>query len=338
MLAKSIKKSVFIIVVSGVYIACGAPTTQTPDAQFSSTVSTSETCKFLGDAYESKVLLPAGGHKGECADTTSARSVIMLPEPSDSNVLRVANVGHNGSFWIAEFPKNGVEDVIFQMERFPAAVPAAHTQIRLKFKKDSPVRLTNQFDSSRQIYLREFALSTEAIGQKGWKYDIFKGMKDEYLTAYRITSLADKYKWMVVTLKHSVVQWPLNLDEAEKQLVLPAYVKRATEKGMTSTYHTLWRNCTNELFKVFDSTLRYGGLRALPVVFTKINEMYPVIVHGALNSRGLIRYRDLPPVYPPDRPLDKTTQIPTREEIRLPNFEDEKDLALDELNARPQRQ
>ncbi|MEN9810805.1 MAG: hypothetical protein RLZZ488_2372 [Pseudomonadota bacterium] len=331
MIAQSIKKTVFLAIVSGFYVACGTPKTQSAESQLSSTVSTSETCKFLGDAYESKVLLPGGSHKGECADTTSARSVMLLPESSDSNVLRVANVGHNGSFWVAEFPKNGVEEVIFQMERFPAIVPAAHTQIRLKFKKDSPVRLTNQLDSRKQIHLLEFALSTEAIGQKGWNYDIFKGMKDEYLTAYRITSLADKYKWMVVTQKHSVVQWPLNLDEKEKQLVLPAYVKRATEKGMTSTYHTLWRNCTNELFKVFDSTLRYGGLRALPVVFTKINETYPVIVHGALNSRGLIRYRDLPPVYPPDRPLDKTTQVPTREEIRLPNFEYEKDLSLDEL-------
>lgn len=331
MVMKLAGKLTFFTVVSGVYVACGSPVSQTGESQVSSTVSTSETCRFLGDEYESKVLLPGGSHKGGCADTTSARSVMLLPEPSDPNVIRVANVGHNGSFWIAEFPKKGVEDVIFQMERFPAAVPAAHTQIRLKFKKDSPVRMTNQLDSSKQILLREFALSTEAIGQKGWKYDIFKGMKDEYLTAYRITSLADKYKWMVVTQKHSVVQWPLNLDEAEKQLVLPAYVKRANEKGMSSTYHTLWRNCTNELFKVFDSTLRYGGLRALPVVFTKINEMYPVIVHGALNSRGLIRYRDLPPVYPADRPLDKTTQIPTREEIRLPNFEHEKDLSLDEL-------
>lgn len=192
-------------------VSCGIPAYRADESEISSTVSTSETCTFLGDKYESRVVLPAGSHKGECADTTSARSVIQVMEPSspDTDIIQVANVGHNGSFWLADFPKNGVEDVIFQMERFPAAVPAAHTQIRLKFKKDSPVRLTNQLDPNRQIFLREFALSTEAIGQKGWKYDLIKGMKDEYLTAYRITSMADKYKWMVLTLKHSVEQWPL---------------------------------------------------------------------------------------------------------------------------------
>ena len=327
-----LNKISYLAALSLTQVSCGGELQRAGESQTASTVSTSETCTFLGDKYESKALLPAGSHKGECADTTQARSVIQVTEASalDKDIIRVANVGHNGSFWLAEFPKNGVEDVIFQMERFPAAVPAAHTQIRLKFKKESPVRLTDQLDPTKQIFLREFALSTEAIGQKGWKYDLIKGMKDEYLTAYRITSMADKYKWMVLTLKHSVEQWPLDLTEDEKQSILPAYVKRATEKGMLSTYHTLWRNCTNELFKVFDSTLRYGGLRAIPVIFTKINETYPVIVHGALNSRGLIRYRDLPPVYPADRPLDKTTQMPSREEIKLPNLEHEKNLVLDE--------
>jgi hypothetical protein len=283
----------------------------------------SESCRFLGDKYEPKAVLQGGRHKGECADTTSARTVVWNLDnfPLDTETLIVANVSHGGRFWIAEFPRYGVEDVIFQMEKFPAIVPAAHTQIRIRFKDDAPVKMTDQLDPARQIYLNDFVLSVEALGQKGWKFDLLLGMKDEYLTTYRITSLSDKYNWMVVKQKHEVIQWPLNISELDKAKIIPAFLSIANKEGMTKNYHTLFRNCTNELFRAMDSTFNYGWLNVLPIKISKIDETYPVLVKGALDARKLIKYVDNPQSYPANRPRDKTVKVPDRFEVRLPNLE-----------------
>ncbi|MEY4064155.1 MAG: hypothetical protein RIR26_363 [Pseudomonadota bacterium] len=294
-------------------------------AKDSTPLSTSEKCTFLGDEYESKVLLPKGQHKGECVDTTSARSVILKESPNqkDSEFFTVANVGHEKTFWIAEIPKNGVEEVVFQMEKFPAPIPAAHTQLRLRFKEGSPVKLTHQIESGRTAQVRDIVLSVEAIGQKGWTYDLMRGMKDEYLTAYRIVSLRDKYNWMVVTQKHDVVQWPLKLSDQQKQAILPAFLAKATREGMNAIYNTITRSCTNELFRVMDSTLDYGALRMLPILLNPLDETYPVLVKSALTSRGLLSYVDNPAAYPPNRPLDKTTHVPSQFDVRWPMLADD---------------
>lgn len=305
--------------------ACQATVGDSQVTKDSTPLQTSEKCKFLGDDYEAKVLLPSGQHRGECADTTSARSVVWKNEADrlGSDTFSVANVGHEQSFWIAEIPRNGVEDVIFHMEKFPAAVPAAHTQIRLRYKEGSPVRLRHQFDSSRTAQVRDIVLSVEAIGQKGWTYDLIRGMKNEYLTAYRIVSLTDKFNWMVVTQKHDVIQWPLNLTEEQKQSILPAYLARAHREKMNASYHTINRNCTNELFRVMDSTLRYGGLSALPILLNPLDETYPVLVKSALTARGLMKFVENPAAFPANRPLDKTTHVPSHFEVRWPPLADD---------------
>lgn len=304
-------------------VGCGISRNDSPLSTDSTVASTSEACRFLGDAYESKVVLPKGSHKGECADTTTARSVIRILDdfPKNSDRLLVANVSHAGSFWIADFPRDGVEEVLFQMERFPAIVPAAHTQIRLRFKENSQVILKNQLNPEKQVTLRDFVLSAEALGQKGWSFDLMKGMKGEYLINYRITSLSDKFDWMIVKQKHQVIQWPLKLSAEDKQKILPAYLALANKEGMNKLYHTLSKNCTNELFRVMDSTLRYGALSVLPINLNPFDEMYPVLVKSALDARGLIQYVDNPAAYPPNRPLDKTTHVPDRFDVRWPNLE-----------------
>lgn len=311
--------------------ACGRLTQESALSNVSTKSATSEECRFLGDPYEPLVVLPKGQFKGRCADSTSSRSVIRKLDqfPTDADQLTVANVSHAGHFWIAKFPRYGVEDVIFQLEKFPAVVPAAHTQIRIRFREDSPVILTHQLDAKQKIQLRDFVISVEAIGHKGWSYDIFRGMKDEYLTAYRLTSLSDKYKHSVIKMKHEVIQWPLNLSEEEKQRVLPAYLELANANGMNSIYHTIYRNCTNELFKAMDSTLKYGGLSIIPIKMNVLDETYPVLVKSALDARGLIKYVDNPASYPANRPLDKTIHVPDRFDVRLPNLNEDPSVVID---------
>lgn len=308
----------FLMMFGVVVVACGSSDQSTEVSTNLTTMQTSDKCRFLGDIYEQKVLLPSGTHKGECADTTSARSVIwdLTGFPQNADRLIVANISHDNTFWIAEFPRDGIEDVIFQMERFQAAVPAAHTQVRLRFKENSRVKLTNQFDASKTVYLRDFVLSVEALGQKGWTYDILRGMKNDYLAVYRITSLDVKYDWMVTQQKHEVIQWPLKISQTDKQKILPAYLNLANREQMATNYHTLLKNCTNQLFRILDSALDYGLLRIIPITFKRIDETYPVLVRGALDARGLIMYREEAAVK-----LEKVDPRVIRTEIRLPNLD-----------------
>ena len=178
-----------------------------------------ETCSYdPSDPYEPRARFTKGPFTGECLDTEKRRPVQILSVRGEQFVtLELANVFHDGGYWIANIPAHSVNEVYFQLEYFPAVVPAGHTQIRIEFIE--PVELTGQseWNRGRKQSIYNLVLSAEAVPRIGDKYDLVKGMKDHFGLALRVTSLGARYDSMILEQNHHVEQWRLQLTEREKE-------------------------------------------------------------------------------------------------------------------------
>ncbi len=267
-------------------------------------------CIYSGDKFEPRARLASGAHKGECVDTRTKRSVIKLPGNSTS--IKIANLTHNDEFWNAEIPINGVKDVIFQIEVFPAFKQqpanwelAGHSQIRLQFSPENPIHLTHQLNPQRTETLTDIVISAEAVGEIGYAYDIFNGMKmkmnrtggpfslefennGDFNIVYRVVSLHDRYDWMVNKQHHKVTQFPLKLTDEDKQKILPAFIDISMKNKLDIAYHTITLNCANQMFLTLDNALTYLNFNKPKQGRYNLRESYPIGSYKALAPRGLL--------------------------------------------------
>ena len=249
-----------------------------------------EMCAYdASDVYEPRARFTKGPWVGECLDTKIRRPVRVLRTPEgDDSILELANVFHNHGYWIAQIPTDAVANVYFQLEYFPAVVPAGHTQIRIEFNE--PVRLRGHSAWNRGVdtLVYNLVMSAEAVPRVGESYDLFKGMQNHFGLALRVTSLSARYDSMVVEKGHHVEQWILQLTEEEKAELLTFYAYESDALGMEETYHTLFRNCTTELIRNLDGVVRYTIGENIKKFLTKGTEFYPNIIRAALIARGLL--------------------------------------------------
>ncbi|MEC9072764.1 MAG: DUF4105 domain-containing protein [Myxococcota bacterium] len=262
------------------------------------------------DPYEPGARFSKGPWIGECLDTEKRRPVHVLSAPSEKSAnLELANVFHDGGFWYADIPTDAVYEVYFQLEYFPAVVPAGHTQIRIEFLE--PVTLTghSSWNLGRVTSTYNLVISAEAVPRVGDSYDLIKGMQDHFGLVYRVTTLAARYESMIIEQDHHVEQWRLQMTEEEKAELLVFYAYESEALGLEETYHTLFRNCTNELVRNIDGVVQYTAGEHIKKFLTKGTEFYPNIIRAALIARGLL-------------PLDQSTDwYPLEEDPTFPEGE-----------------
>ena len=254
-----------------------------------------EGCVFdAGDRFEPRTTFVDGPWVGACHDTRKRRPVDLLSEDDawalqdPSGYLAIYNVYHRGAFWVAFVPKSAVYEVYFQLEYFPAVVPAGHTQLRLEYAE--PVRLYGQSTSVKGLYDEVFdlTLSIEAVTRPGDSYDLFKGTQEHFAIAYRVTTMEARFEDMVVRQGHHVEQWRLTLEEDEAEALLGRYVSMSAEHQLDYSYHTLFKNCTTDIIKALDAVVSYTWREQVQRFLVKVTEVYPNIVRAALISRGLL--------------------------------------------------
>ncbi len=288
--------------IPALMLLCAACSQQDPDQGRIATSATENydrvNCVFDGnDHFEPSSKLEKGPNAGQCLDTRVGRPVRHLSEGeaskfggSAAGVLSVANVSHMGEYYVAHIPVKKIKAGIFQLEYFPAVVPAGHTQLRLQFDENSPVTLVSQSTSSmtKVVKVHDLVLSVEAIGQPGYKYDLFKGMEDHFVAVHRITTLQDKYQHMIVKQKHRVEQWRLNLSSEELTQILEKYVQKSQGAGTSKMYHTLFFNCTTEVIAAIDAGAQYNLLEKFGKFTAKTTDFYPNVIRISLQKRGLL--------------------------------------------------
>jgi len=256
-----------------------------------------DTCSFdAEDPFEPRTRFAYGPWEGECHDTRKRRPVIALTaaETADLDVpdrwIALANVYHRDAFWTAVIPIETIVDIYFQLEYFPAIVPAGHTQLRVDFKL--PVRLYGQSTEVRGEYdeTQQLVLSAEAVTRKGDAYDLLRGTRNHFAVALRVTTLEARFQSMVMEKDHYVEQWQLLLTGMEKEKIFRWYIADSEAFGMDEPYHTIFRNCTTELIRILDEVVEYTKGEQVRRFFLRVTEFYPNVVRAALIARGLLPF------------------------------------------------
>ena len=260
-----------------------------------------EKCTFdTRDPFEPRTTFARGPWQGECHDTQARRPVDFVDYgyarqyQDPTGYLVINNVYHQGAFWIAFVPVHEVSQVYFQLEYFPAVIPAGHTQLRVEYRE--PVVLYGQSTpvAGQRDEVFDLTLSVEAVTRLGDQYDLFKGTQEHFAVAYRVTTMEARYEDMVLRQGHHVEQWVLLLEEGEKEALLSNYVTESAGHQLDHAYHTLFKNCTTEIIKVLDDVVAYSWQEQVQRFLVKVTEIYPNIVRAALIARGIL-------------PLDKST-------------------------------
>jgi hypothetical protein len=262
------------------------------------TVHAEASCRIApNDPFEPSGEMPSGKFKGKCLDTGNQRSYRILtleeaakvvPAPALTNQLVwIANVNHQGKFWVGGFPKeDGIGDIVFQVEHFPPELVAAHTELRFNFKPQNKITLYPQMIGSTEpsTEISTVILSNEAIPMRtGPTYDLVKGTEGYYGLAIRMVSLEDKVQHIVFDMRDTTDQYRLKIEDSEINRFWDLAQAKDYDPKMQQMYDTLQHNCTNILFELIDSF--QGHSRD---TMDRATTALPIIAKEALNKRDFI--------------------------------------------------
>ena len=133
-------------------------------------------------------------------NTTIRRPAVILSE--DDSKITIANFYHYNAYWIAEMPKSGIDQVIFQIAAFPDSVPLisfAHTTASFfgDEARDGDRKLMPQ-DTANKLApttIDQFSLVDQVTGPKGEdEFEADKGIGPTYGNVLRVMGSLDRAK------------------------------------------------------------------------------------------------------------------------------------------------
>ena len=262
------------------------------------------------DPYEPHPVMPKGKFKGKPIRTDARRALTILEgadaarfAPADGEVV-AANFSHAGKFWIAKFPKDAVEKLIFQKWDFGEKrirlrlfgwtlmdfklFHLAHTELRFKLKPGSAVALYPQTAKGAPEPVHrvdDVVSSVEGVGPKEAVFSVAAGLFDHLVAVRRFKSLQQSYDERVTGEGLVIEQWDLELPGDKKQAIFSAAVVDSHEDGMQTPYHIFLHSCTTEAFRIIDQVMDYGRRTWRSVIFRHI----PLFPEAYLWARGLLK-------------------------------------------------
>ncbi len=220
------------------------------------------------DNYEN-AYMPRGRYQGQLLDTRDRRSIRIFtdleasPYRQNADDIIIANFYHEGKFWIARFPADGVDEIFFHKVVMKTKVPAAHAQLRFKMKKGHEIELYAPAGAAvpTSNKISDVVYSVEAMPVYGDKYDLFNGVRNHFGLGLRFMSIEEAYFKSIYLNDQHVEQIPLSvLPNAEQTLLREALVRSDT-LGMAQMYNTLTRSCCTESFGLLDRSSARTWLR-----------------------------------------------------------------------------
>jgi hypothetical protein len=209
----------------------------------------------------------------------------------------VANVRHDGRWWVARIPPDAVANVMAQEVKFAAPVPAAHSQLQFEFKPGKEAALVPQVegDPTPPIKLKNLVYSVEACGTEDFKYDLVGGVENKFVNCHRLVSLSDRYKSEVVEHNRPILPYRLHTTDAAKQAILLAALKRGNQAKLKEMYNTLTNSCITNVMHAVDTGAHYDPWHELGAHLT--TDKLPTVIPYYLKMRGLWDSRSqMPPV------------------------------------------
>ncbi|MBI3298428.1 MAG: hypothetical protein HYZ75_09715 [Elusimicrobia bacterium] len=262
------------------------------------------------DLYDPKPLMPSGPLEGQPILTDARRSLTILDAaaaaryaPREGEVV-AANFSHDRKFWVAKFPKDAIDRVIFQKWDFGEKritwklfgrtlldfelFHLAHTEIRFTLKPGTAIELYSQEAGAGAEPVHRIAdliSSVEAVGPKQAVFGLKGGSTGEFVAVRRFKSLAQDVAERIVDDGRVIHQWELALPEDRKQALFAAAILDSHEDAMQTPYNIFLHSCTTEAFRLLDSMMDYGKWAWAFWIFKHV----PLFPEAYLWARGLLK-------------------------------------------------
>ncbi|MEK6555849.1 MAG: hypothetical protein AABZ31_11440, partial [Bdellovibrionota bacterium] len=130
-----------------------------------------------------------GNFKGQAIDQSVKRPVRFIPELETEGAYFVSHFYNQGQFWVAEIPKSGVKNVIFQLALFkgPLIFKLAHSQFR--FLMNQPVKLYREKDGVlKTTQTGDLIFTVQAALPAGKEYSAVEAFRGTYKMTSRLTN------------------------------------------------------------------------------------------------------------------------------------------------------
>jgi hypothetical protein len=214
------------------------------------------------DPYDLGEVMHAGDYKNQCMNTSIRRPAVIISE--DDQKITIGNFYHAGTYWIAEMPKTGIDQVIFQIASFPDSVPLikfAHTQLRFVMKAGNAIKLTPQDTASKltPTEIDQFNLVDQVSGPKGLdEFEASKGLGPNYGNILRVMGSLDRAKEELGGADDTTRQYLLKMTDEEKTAAMINGVHLSASLGYDDIYKLFSENCTTTAFDILDRSIDYG--------------------------------------------------------------------------------
>ncbi|HVK60423.1 MAG TPA: hypothetical protein VM432_02685 [Bdellovibrionales bacterium] len=230
-------------------------------------------------------------HYGEELDLSQRRPVVNLSgtlfyaKYGDGRSTLIANLFHDGKFWIARVPNEGVKNVYFILSYFPPKIlgqyVAAHSLLRFEMDDARPVELVAEMPDEAELAklqslspseafkrlpnaledsahrLKNIAISAEAQWTKNDRYksyDLKRGLLNAYIQVVRVVSMEERFRNFFDNGR-PVNQIKLETDKPLSP-ILTEGLALSQRDGLTKVYNTLQYNCTTLAFDIVELGLK----------------------------------------------------------------------------------
>jgi hypothetical protein len=269
---------------------------------------------------EATPIMPAASrYAGEPMDISSRRSIAIVlgghgsePIGSNDDHAVVDHFYHEGQFWRAVVPLDGVDqvlgqafnfskakrskssrDILFNKEGLPKrTIPILnHLQSRFILKPDHPLglyplRAPVTGEPTHRVY--DFIYSVETAGPVGVSFNLRDALSGNLISSHRFLSTREMvFQRIVVENQYVTESPPLPLKSSEKRALLAKSLLRSHSAGMSETYY-LYRfrgtnNCTSSPFQILDTVVDYGFLQQIGSMLYRL----PLSPRLYLRARGM---------------------------------------------------
>ncbi len=248
------------------------------------------------DPDDGPLIMPRNSrYAGQTIDVSSRRSIVIRPTrqrdeliaPGDARAI-IDYFYHEGKFWSAVIPLDGVAEVYGQAFNFSRmktrqgaegreiivgknglpkrSIPILnHVQCRFTLRPEFHVGLYPLGDDTNGKpvdRIRDFVYSAEVVGPAGVAFNIRDGLAGNLLNAHRFLSTREMVFERIVVENQYVTESPaLPIAQSDQRELLVRGLLRSHAAGMTEAYY-LYRfcgtnNCTSNPFRVLDRVVDY---------------------------------------------------------------------------------
>lgn len=286
---------------------------------------------FVEDKFHHRVKMLSGGEfPGECYLTETYRNIVILNDEEliargitkKEDHIYFANFNHDGTFYIAEYEKGSIENIIIQFEKFFESpllkIATGHTQTRFQLKEGKSITLYSQTGSEAHgtISIKDFIFSFNAIRTESLKDEGFDpinaGLNNGYGSSWNFYSTKEqvrRFEGKTVEVEQTL----LNFTNNEKEIVFMTYLNKSNGHNYNDYYNTLGNSCITGTMLGYD-TARSRQFKLWGLKFWRnFNDMWrkqennPNAVYDYLRKQKLFKNNG---------PFDRGESV-------LPNFEEE---------------